>query len=178
MPCSEESPFNGAFAEARPFRRELVAFALVELLVSLTLLALVATSSTLAFLHANRQAAVMRAMTAARGIVQRNIDTALTVGWTSTLEPAILTLTLPTGTLYDDDAPPESTADNLVQIAVMENGTTKSIPGNLWRIVTDVTPSAIPPDDAQLRSVTFRLDYTYLSRPYSVQMDTERAIDD
>ena len=34
----------------------------------------------------------MRLMTAARGIVQRNIDTALTVGWTWSFEPPILAL--------------------------------------------------------------------------------------
>lgn len=148
--------------------------ALVEMVVGLTLLALIAVSSTQALLQANRQAAIMRTMTAARGVVQRNIDTALTVNWSSTLQPPILALTSSGGTPYDDDAAPESNTDNVVQIAVMENGTTKTVPGTLWRIVTDV-PN---PDNAPLRKVTFRLDYTYLTRAYSVQMDTERAIDD
>ncbi len=56
----------------------------------------------------------------------------------------------------------------------MEDGTTTTVPGTLWRIVTAV-PNV---DGAQIRNITFRLDYTYLSRPYSVQMVTERAIDD
>ena len=57
---------------------------------------------------------------------------------------------------------------------MMEDGATTPVPGTLWRTVT-----AVPnPEGAQLRNVTFRLDYTYLSRPYSVQMATERAIDD
>ena len=154
--------------------RETAGVALVEVIVALSLLTLVVVSSTQALMQANRESAVMRTMTAARGIVQRNIDTALAVGWTSSLEPAILALTAPTGALYDDDAPPQSAADSIVQIAVMENGTTASVPGSLWRTVTD-EPN---PDGAVIRKVTFRLDYTYLSRPYSVQMVTERAIDD
>ncbi len=148
--------------------------ALVEVIVALSLLTLVVVSSTQAFIQANRESAAMRIRTAARGIVQRNIDTALTVGWTSTIEPAILAPTPPTGALYDDDAPPQSAADNVVQIAVMENGTTAAVPGALWRTVT-AEPN---PEGAQIRKVTFRLDYTYLSTSYSVEMATERAIDD
>jgi hypothetical protein len=148
--------------------------ALVEVIVALSLLTLVVVSSTQAFIQANRESAIMRLMTAARGIVQRNIDTALTVGWTSSLEPAILALTPPTGALYDDDAPPQSVTDNVVEIAVMEDGTTACVPGSLLRTVIE-EPN---PEGALIRKITFRLDYTYLSRSYSVQMVTERAIDD
>lgn len=155
-------------------RRGVAAVALVEIVVAMSLLTLVVVSSTQAFIQANRESAIMRLMTAARGVVQRNIDTALTVGWTSSLEPPILALTPPTGALYDDDAPPQSTTDNVVQIAVMEDGTTESVPGSLWRTVVDV-PN---PEGAPIRKITFRLDYAYLSHSYSVQMVTERAIDD
>ena len=148
--------------------------ALVEVIVAMSLLTLVIVSSTQAFIQANRESAIMRLMTAARGVVQRNIDTALTVGWTASLEPPILALTPPTGTLYDDDAPPQSTTDNVVQVAVMEDGTTACVPGSLLRTVTEETN----PEGAPIRKITFRLDYTYLSRSYSVQMVTERAIDD
>ena len=148
--------------------------ALVEVTVALGLLTLMVVSSTQALMQSNRQAAIMRTMTAARGIVQRNIDTALTVGWNFNVEPAILTVTPATGTPYDDDAPPASNADGIVQIAVMEDGTTTTVPGTLWRIVTPVANS----DGAIIRKVTFRLDYKYLTRPYSVEMVTQRAIDD
>src|SRR5260221_12095038 len=80
-------------------RRKSVGLALVEVIVALSLLTLVIVSSTQAFIQANRESAIMRLMTAARGIVQRNIDTALTVAWTSSLEPGILALTPSTGTL-------------------------------------------------------------------------------
>ena len=92
-----------------PLGRRIDGLALVEMVVAMTLLALVIVSSTQAFIQANRESAVMRLMTAARRIVQRNIDTALTVGWTSSLEPPILALTPTTGAIYDDDAPPQVT---------------------------------------------------------------------
>ncbi len=147
---------------------------MVEVLVALALLTLMVVSSTQALVQTNKQSAGQRTMTAARGIVQRNIDTALTVGWNFASEPAILALTSVTGTPYDDDAAPASNSDGLVQIAVMEDGATATVPGTLTRIVT----AFVNPDGAQVRRVTFRLDYKYLSRPYSVQMSTLRAIDD
>lgn len=154
--------------------QETAAIALIEVIVALALLTLVVVSSTQALVQANRQSAGMRILTAARGIVQRNIDTALTVVWNGSVEPAILVVTPNSGTLYDDDAPPASNTDNFVQIAVMQDGTTATVPGRLWRTVTAVAN----PENAQIRQVTFRLDYTYLSRSYSVAMVTDRAMDD
>lgn len=160
--------------QLRLSRPETEGIALLEVIVALALLTLVLVSSTQALITANRQSAAMRVMTAARGIVQRNIDTALTVGWNSSIEPTILAVTPPAGSRYDDDEPPASRTDNIVQIAVMEDGITATVPGTLWRIVTAVAN----PEGAQIRQVIFRLDYNYLSRPYSVQMATQRAIDD
>lgn len=155
-------------------RRQAAGTALVEAVVALGLLTLMVVSSTQAMMQANRQSAITRTMTAARGIVQRNIDTALTVGWTFDTEPSILALTPALGTPFDDDAPPASNTDGVVQIAVMEDGATTTIPGILSRTVTAVANA----DGANIRKVTFRLDYNYLSRPYSVEMATLRAIDD
>ena len=148
--------------------------ALIELLVALVLLTVIIVSSTQALVQTNRQSAGQRTLTAARGVVQRNIDTALTVGWNFASEPAIIALTSASGTPYDDDAAPASNTDGVVQIAVMEDGTTATVPGILTRTVTAV----VNPDGAQVRRVTFRLNYNYLSRPYAVQMSTLRAIDD
>ena len=148
--------------------------ALVEVLVALCLLTLMVVSTTQALVQTNRQSAGQRTLTAARGVVQRNIDTALTVAWNFNTEPTIIALTPATGTPYDDDAPPASNTDGVVQIAVMEDGTTATVPGVLTRTVTAVAN----PDGAQIRQVTFRLAYSYLSRPYAVQMSTLRAIDD
>lgn len=153
---------------------EAAGIALVEVVVALALLTLMVVSSTQALVLANRKAAGMRTLTAARAIVQRNVDTALTVAWTFNNEPPILALTPSAGSRWDDDAPPASSADGIVQIAVMEDGVTATVPGTLTRTVTAVAN----PEGAQVRKVTFRIDYQYLSHPYSVQMITERAIDD
>ena len=156
-------------------------FALVEVIVAVMLLTLTIIVSTQAMLQSNRQAAAMRTMAAARGIVQRNIDTALTVAWDSAMKPApavppepeILGLT--PGADYDDDgllgnAPPYNVA-----IATIQDDPTAAGPvsGTLTRKVIDVST-----ESAVLRQITIRLDYTYGSRPYSIQMTTERAIDD
>ena len=154
--------------------RQTDGIALVEILVALVLLTVMIVSSTQALVQTNRQSAGQRTMTAARGVVQRNIDTALTVAWNFASEPAIIALTSATGTPYDDDAAPASNTDGVVQIAVMEDGTTATVPGILTRTVTAVAN----PEGAQMRRVTFRLTYDYLSRPYAMQMSTLRAIDD
>lgn len=152
-------------------------FALVEAMVATSLLTLVVVVSTQAMLQTNRQAAAMRTMAAARAIVQRNIDTALTVAWDSTVEPPILALT--PGTVYDDDGSPGNPllSDGTVQIATAQDDATATGPvtGIITRTVSDVS-TANP--IATLRQITIRLDYTFGTRPYSLQMTTERAIDD
>lgn len=138
------------------------------------LLTLTIVASTQAMLQTNRQAAVMRTMAAARGIVQRNIDTALTLAWDSTVEPPILALTGGVSVNYNDGSPDPTGPDN-VQIATLEDDATATGPvsGTLTRTVSDVSTGG-----ASLRRITIGLAYTYASRPYSVQMTTERAIDD
>ena len=44
----------------------------------------------------------------------------------------------------------------------------------MTRIVTAVANA----DSADIRQVTFRIDYTYRSRPYSYSLSTMRAIND
>lgn len=150
--------------------------ALVEATVAVMLLTLVIVVSTQAMLQTNRQAAQMRTMAAARGIVQRNIDNALTVAWDATVEPPILTLTGAVPVNYNDGSPDPAGPDN-TQIATTQDDATATGPvsGTLTRTVIDV--STINPV-ASLRRITIQLGYTYNSRPYSVQMTTERAIDD
>lgn len=152
--------------------------ALVEAIVAVMLLTLTIIVSTQAMLQTNRQAALMRTMAAARGIVQRNIDTALTVAWDSTVEPPILALTGGVPVNYNDGSPDPAGSDN-VQIATLQDDATATgtgpVTGTLTRTVIDV--STVNPV-ASLRQITIELNYTYNSRSYSVQMVTERSIDD
>lgn len=150
--------------------------ALVEAMVAVMLLTLTIIVSTQAMLQTNRQAAQMRTMAAARGIVQRNIDTALTVAWDSTVEPPILALTGGLPANYNDGSPDPAGSDN-VQIATMQDdaAATGPVTGTMTRTVTNVSTGN---PVATLRRITIQLDYSYNSRPYSIQMTTERAIDD
>jgi type II secretory pathway pseudopilin PulG len=143
---------------------------LLEVMVAAAVLVMTAVGATHALLTANRLAAASRVLTGARAVVQRNIDTALTVTFSQASQPAILAITPAAGTVYDDDGG----FDNTIQIAVQDNGGIVVATGTLTRIVMAVANS----DGADIRQVTFRLDYSYGGRNQSVSMSTMRSIDD
>jgi type II secretory pathway pseudopilin PulG len=144
-------------------------FTMVQLLASLGVLVLGGVGAVQALISMNHKAATYRILTNARAVVQRNIDTALAVPFSATVQPTILALTSTTGAIYDDD----STADNRVDVAVQRSGSSALVTGTLTRIVT-AEPN---PNGADVRRVTFRVDYTYRSRPFSYAMTTLRAAD-
>lgn len=144
---------------------------LLELMISLSLIGLVVTASIVGLLSTNRQAAIHRAMTSARVIVERNIEAATNAPFTTSLTPAILQTTSGSGAIWDDDGG----GDNLVNILVQNNdGTGQLLKGTLRRIVT-AEPN---PENATIRRVTFRLTFELRSRNYTTEMTTLRAIDD
>lgn len=122
-----------------------------------------------ALVMVNRKASSMRLFTNARAAVQRNIDAALCVPFSSTLEPPILALTSGAGEVYDDDGQ----GDNLVDIALTRAGTDAVVRGTLTRIVL-AEPNG---DGANIRRVTFRIAYTFLSHPYGYEMTVLRSVD-
>lgn len=146
------------------------AILLIEGIIAAGALALVIVSASQALLIANRMAAVSRVLTAARSVVQRNIDTALTTTFTQATTPAILAITPATGTVWDDDGG----ADNTVQIEVQDNNTAIVASGVLTRTVTALANA----DNAVVLQVTFSLTYTYRGRQDTVSMTTIRARDD
>jgi hypothetical protein len=121
-------------------------------------------------LIANRFAAAGRVLTAARAVVQRNIDTALTTSFTQASTPAILATTPATGTVYDDDGG----GDNTVQISVQDNNTAVVASGVLTRTVLSYSNT----DNAVILQVTFSLTYSYRGRTETLSMTTFRARDD
>lgn len=141
------------------------------MLVAMGVLALVLMSSITGLLNSNRQAAAYRAMTAARVIVERNIETALATTWNATSTPAILATTTTSGAVYDDDGGNDNKVNIMVQNSSSSNVLLK---GTLTRIVTD-EPN---PRSAPLKRVTFRINYTFRGRAYSTEMTTLRATDD
>jgi type II secretory pathway pseudopilin PulG len=147
------------------------AFSLVEVMVAMGLLVITIVAAAQAMLVSNRLAASNRAMTAARAIVQRNIDTALTLRFDSTTVPSILGFS--PGANHDDDGG----ADGSVSILTQKDASGNLVPlikGTLWRKVTAV-PNL---KSADIRRVEFRLTYTFQNRNYAVEMSTVRTIDD
>jgi hypothetical protein len=166
---STNAPAPGALGRLRGFRSS-AGILLAEAMVAAGVLALVIIGGTHALLTANRLAAASRVWTGARAVVQRNIDTALTVTFSKGSVPAILAMTSSAGQTWDDDGG----FDNTVQIAVQDNGTLIVAAGTVTRTVTAVANA----DNADIRQITFRLDYTYQGRANSVSMSTMRSVDD
>ena len=147
------------------------AFGLTEQIISMGILALVLAASIVGMLQSNRQAAIYRALTAARAVVERNIENALNVTYDSVTTPAILATTAAGGVVYDD----EGDGDNLVDIVVQDSaGTNKLIKGTLTRtVLMEANPQSAP-----IRRITFSLTFAMRGRNYTTSMTTLRAIDD
>jgi len=152
-------------------RHGAAAFSLVEVMVAMGLLLITIVAPAQAMLVSNRLAASNRVMTAARAIVQRNIDTALTLRFDSTMVPSILGFSA--GANHDD----EGDGDGSVSILTQKDASGNLVPvikGTLRRKVTAVSN----PQSADIRRVEFRLTYTFQNRNYAVEMSTVRTIDD
>lgn len=119
-------------------------------------------------LTVNREAADMRMLSNARAILQRNIDTALGVPFDASTTPAILATTSSSGSVYDDDGG----GDNVVNVSSLRSGNTL-LTGTLTRTVVAEANS----DNADIRRVTFQLNYSFRGRPFSYQMTTLRTQD-
>lgn len=116
----------------------------------------------------NAKASAMRILNNARAVVQRNIDTAIGVPYTTAAVPAILATTPAGGTVWVDDG-----TANLENVVYLSNGTSTLVQGTLMRTVV-----AEPNSESQaLLRVTFQLTYTYRKRNYTYSMTTLRAPD-
>ena len=153
----------------RRHRGEAAGFTLVQVMVATAIIVIVGLASVQALVLMNRKAATMRVMNNARAVVQRNIDTAMGVPFTSTSTPAILATTTSSGSVYDDDGG----SDNLVNIALFRAGTTAWLKGTLTRTVVAESNA----DNADIRRVTFSLSYVYRGKTYSFAMSTLRTQD-
>ena len=147
-------------------------FGLLEAIMSMGLIMLIALSTTQTFLMSNRMAATNRVLTAARTIVQRNLDTAMSLRFDSTTVPAVLAITSASGSVADDDGG----GDNQVNILIQKTGTTQTnlVKGTLTRTVL----AEANPQGADIRRITFRLNYVFQRRNFNVEMTALRAIDD
>ncbi len=146
--------------------RPRAALTIVETAIAVAVLGLVAATAIATLVLLNRYSVSNRVMTNAREIVQRNIEAAIAAPFTTTSVPAILVKA--TSAVWDDDGG----GDNLETVYVNRDGTSK-ITGKLLRTVTGEPNAA----GADIRRVTFHLDYTLSGRALSYEMTTIRALD-
>ncbi|MGZ5023619.1 MAG: hypothetical protein ACXWGY_03680 [Chthoniobacterales bacterium] len=140
---------------------------LVEVAIAVALLSLVAAAAIATLATLNKNAVTTRVMTSAREIVQRNVEAAVGAPFNSSTEPNILKTTSATGVTWDD-----SGGTNPVIVYSSRDGTS-TISGTLKRIVL----AESNPASADLRRITFHLDYSMFNRPMSYEMSTIRAMD-
>ena len=144
-------------------------FTVIQAVMAMGIVAVAGAAGMMALVQINNKAAAMRTLNGARGVVQRNIDTALGVAFSTSIQPAILAITSASGAVYDDD----SGGDNLVTIAEPKTAAGTPLKGTLTRIVTAQANS----DGADIRRITFRINYTIKGRAYSFEMTTLRGSD-
>ena len=156
-------------ALSRLARAKAGGFTVIQAVVAMGIVAVAGAAGMMALVQMNNKAAAMRTLNNARAVVQRNIDTALGVPFSATQQPAVLAITSASGSVYDDDLG----GDNLVTIVTPKNAGGLTLKGTLTRIVTAQTNS----DSADIRRITFRIDYTIKGRPFSYAMTTLRGSD-
>jgi type II secretory pathway pseudopilin PulG len=144
-------------------------FSLIQVVVAMGVISIAGAAGITALVQLNNKAAAMRTLNNARAIVQRNIDTALAVSFSASQQPAILATTSVAGVVHDDDGG----GDNLVTIHTPKTAGGMTLKGTLTRIVTTQANS----DSADIRRITFRINYTVRGRPFSYAMTTVRGSD-
>ncbi|HEY2614502.1 MAG TPA: hypothetical protein VGI42_02235 [Chthoniobacterales bacterium] len=141
---------------------------IIETAVGAALLGLVTASAIATLIILNKNAVSTRITTNAKEILQRNIEAAAGSPFTTNNVPPILATTGPNGAVWDDDGG----GDNYVTIYSSRDGTMKMF-GSLIRTV-QTEANAV---NADIRRVTFHLDYSLYGRPMSYEMTTIRAMD-
>ena len=144
-------------------------FTLVEAIIGLMILVLAASVILFSLLQINRMASVARLYTAARMIVQSNIDTIQSDA------PF-----LPQNYTPETSAPPTelavgTTSSNNVAIYVDPATNNTLVSGTLTTVVTDLSNSSL---DEYGRMATVYLNYTYRNKLYQVVESTVRGSDE
>jgi prepilin-type N-terminal cleavage/methylation domain-containing protein len=158
-------------SKSSPYASQQCGMTIVEIAIGVAILGIVAAGALASFITLNKNAVRTRIMTNAKEVVQRNIETAVGLPFTTASTPTILATTGSSGATWDDDPPPDN-LDNLVTIYASRDGSQK-VTGTLKRIVLAEPNTA----SADLRRVTFHLDYSIFGIPASYEMTTIRALD-
>ncbi|MEO7931853.1 MAG: prepilin-type N-terminal cleavage/methylation domain-containing protein [Chthoniobacterales bacterium] len=139
-------------ASAR-FPKKNAGFTIIEVAVAVTLLALFGMAGIDALLTLNRDAGSLRVMSAAREVVQRNMEMAMTVPFDSSNIPAILAVNTGTGWNETSDV---SLGSAPIALITARDGTVL-VTGTLKRTVALFSGSTY---NANTRRITFTLDYS------------------
>jgi type II secretory pathway pseudopilin PulG len=153
----------------RELRKSQSGFTLIQVVVAAAVVCICGVAGIQSLIFLNQKAASARLMTSAREIVERNINAALSVPYTTSSVPAILATTAAAGSTYEDDGG----SDGYVAVAFRSDGTTSFIKGTLTRTVV-AEPNTV---SATILRVTFGLTFTYRNRNYSYSMTTLRTTD-
>ncbi len=130
---------------------------IVEVTVAVAILAAFGVGAIEALLSLNRGAASTRVMTAAREVVERNMEAAMTVPFTAASVPPVLALT--SGTGWDENSDVALGSVN-IPLVVARDGTAL-VSGTLKRTVELTSTATFHPDT---RRITFALSYSVNGR--------------
>ncbi len=140
-------------------RKGIFAFAIVEVMMAATILALVAVTTTQALLHLNRRAAISRVSNAAKAEALSRIQEVSQCSYNPDAQPAVIPSILQIGTT----AQAVDLGSNTVDLG--------SIPGMaIW------TVSAVPGGGGTL-AIKCTIQYSYLGRNLSYELFTYKASD-
>ncbi len=136
------------------------------------IITLYATEAIPALMTMNRNATSNRLITAAKEVVNRNIEAADAVPFTSSSVPAILAVT--SGTVACGDYAYTSLT-NPMPLVTATNGSA-IISGTLSRCVT-LWNASDSTDNPNTRRITFTFNYKFVNRTFSYSATTLRAPD-
>ncbi len=153
-------------------RKRSAGVSLIEVVMATAIISIYATAAVPALLTMNQNAASSRVITAAKEIVDRNIEAAGAVPFVSSSVPAILAVT--SGTVACGDYAYTSVS-NPVPLIVDSTGVAR-VSGTLSRSVS-LWNSSDPTDNANTRRITFVVKYTMFNRPQIYSASTLRAPD-
>lgn len=143
-----------------PHSRNRSGFTLIETLIASAIIAITATSVYYAFLRMNNFAVASRCDTAAKIVLERAVNLAMTSDWRATTPP-ILTLTNPTTSKpfqpFNVDTGVDD--DNATVSLFTDPNSNSVITGVLSRQVVAYPVPAGKPPLGDLYRVTFRLDF-------------------
>ncbi len=147
-------------------------FSFMEVIAAMTVAVLLGVVVIGGLITAQRYAAATRLSTNARLLLQRHLDTALNVKFTSASTPSILELTSgEKGEIYTEL---EQSIDGVTIPIAMDNHGGAFVSGTLWRKVV----SEPNPVNADIRRVTFTIEYHFQGRDHSLSLSSIRSRDD